>query len=192
MFIGTAFWHFNSLDTVCHYPSEESDVIGNTYGHGIVEGVVVDAGSQWVIQHAILKQLQWFCHFFMKIFCRFISTCKVQIIRVQSVDEIRASKWQRKWKKIYLHDNGNHLHELRAVARVCNIAPAALFSHDTFSIQFDGLWLRMTATPWSCSKSSPLARSVSCEILDLSNCMSQYFLIKANFLNVHTLNLCYL
>lgn len=37
--------------------SEEAAVAGNTYGHGVVEGVVVDTGSQGEIQHTALKQL---------------------------------------------------------------------------------------------------------------------------------------
>lgn len=86
--------------------ARNENILGNTYGHGVVQGVVVDTGSQGVIQHAIFKQLQGFCHFFMKIFHGFISTCKVQVIRVQSANGICVSKRQRKLK-LYLHDNSN-------------------------------------------------------------------------------------
>jgi len=120
----------------------------------------------------------------MKIFCRFISTCKVQIIGVQSVNEIRASKWERKWKKIYLHNNCNQWHELREEPRVSNMAPPALFGNTTFCTHFDGFWLRMAVTPGSCSPSSLLARSASCEIQTLVNCMSKYFPRNAKFLDI--------
>lgn len=62
----------------------------NTHRHGIVEGVVVDAGAQWIIEHAIFKQLQSFCHFFMEVICRFIRTCKVEIVWVQPVNKING------------------------------------------------------------------------------------------------------
>lgn len=39
----------------------------NTYGHGIVQGVVVDTGAQRVIQHAIFKQLQSLRHFLVEV-----------------------------------------------------------------------------------------------------------------------------
>lgn len=63
----------------------------HTHRHGVVEGVVVDAGAQWIIQHAIFKQLQSFCHFFMEVICRFIRTCKVEIVGVQPVNKTDGS-----------------------------------------------------------------------------------------------------
>lgn len=71
--------------------SEEPDVPGNTYGHGVVQGVVVDTGSQGVIQHTALKQLQGLRHFFMEIFRGFVGAGEVQIIGVQPVG---GKTWQ--------------------------------------------------------------------------------------------------
>lgn len=125
----------------------------------------------------------------MKIFHRFISTCKVQIIGVQSANEIRVSKGQRKWKKIYLHDNGNQLREARERVHVCHTVPRTAWSaSDTFSIHFDGFWLRgmelLNITP-------AFKVSIPWEP-DPSNCVSQYFLLKVNSSSVNALNVCYL
>lgn len=58
---------------------------GDTYRHGIVEGVVVDTGSQGEIQHTALKQLQRLRHFLVEILRGFVGAGEVQIIRVQPV-----------------------------------------------------------------------------------------------------------
>lgn len=58
-----------------------------THRHGVVKSVVVDTGAQWITQHASFKQLQRFCHFLMEVICRFIRTCKVEIVWVQPVNK---------------------------------------------------------------------------------------------------------
>lgn len=99
---------------------------GNTYGHGVVEGVVVDTGSQGEIQHAALKELQGFRHLLMEILRGFVGAGKVQIVRVQPVRAKRGSEGLREWKNIYLHNrfgNSNQLQEPRERRRVCNSIP---------------------------------------------------------------------
>lgn len=71
---------------------------GNTYRHGVVEGVVVDTGSQGEVQHTALKELQRFCHLLVEILCRFVGTGEVQIIRVQPEGGKRGSEGLREWK----------------------------------------------------------------------------------------------
>lgn len=51
-----------------------------THRHGVVEGVVVDAGTQRVVEHAVFKQLQGLRHLFVEVICRFIRTCEVEIV----------------------------------------------------------------------------------------------------------------
>lgn len=78
--------------------SREAAVAGNTYRHGVVEGVVVDTGSQGEIQHAALKELQRLRHLLVEILGGFVGAGEVQVVRVQPVrGEKRASQGGVRW-----------------------------------------------------------------------------------------------
>lgn len=80
----------NTVHTTCII-SAEWPLCGGAPGahrHGVVEAVVVDAGTQRVVEQAAFEQLQGLRHLLVEVVSGFIRTRKVEIVRVQPVNKI--------------------------------------------------------------------------------------------------------